>query len=276
MPEFKGDAGKRPSRAKGASAPTDPHVDAGATKGAGKASPGPAAAASVPKAAKSPAARGRRAAELRERADAGGGQGRRERKKAQTRALLEKAAIKLFSRHGYEGVTVVDIAREADLDPTTFFRHFKSKESVLFWDSDEAISHFREEIAARPDDEPLLITAVEAMRALLARLDEEQEAVRAKIVATTAAPEVAAYILHFEERLRIELQQALATRMGVDPAKDGRPYLLAATVLGPAQWFRWTAGLGQRPLPTTTFDANVGLMLASVIPYFKEVERLLK
>jgi AcrR family transcriptional regulator len=220
-------------------------------------------------------ARGRRAPELRERADDAGA-GRRERKKAQTRALLEKAAIKLFSRYGYERVTVVDIAREADVDPTTFFRHFKSKESVLFWDSDEAISHFREEIAARADDEPLLVTAVEALRALLRRLDEGQEAVRAKIVATTTAPEVAAYMLQFEERLRLELQQALAIRMGVDPTTDARPYLLAAAVVGPAQWFRWTAGLGRRPLPTTTFDANVGPMLASVVPYFKEVDRLLK
>ncbi|MHB8530611.1 MAG: TetR/AcrR family transcriptional regulator [Caulobacteraceae bacterium] len=168
---------------------------------------------SAPKAATSPAARGRRAPELRERADDGRGPGRRERKKAQTRALLEKAAVKLFSRYGYERVTVVDIAREADVDPTTFFRHFKSKESVLFWDSDEAIFHFRDEIAARADDEPLLITAVEATRALLRRLDEEQEAVRAKIVATTTAPEVAAYILHFEERLRLELQQALVSRL---------------------------------------------------------------
>ena len=266
MPESKTGAGKRPSRA----------LEAGATKAVKKASPGPAAEVSVPETAQSPATRGRRAAELRERADDGGGPGRRERKKAQTRALLEKAAVKLFSRYGYERVTVVDIAREADLDPTTFFRHFKSKESVLFWDSDEAISHFQEEIAARADDEPLLITAVEALRALLTRLDQEQEAVRAKIVATSTAPEVAAYILHFEERLRVALQQALAARMGVDPAKDARPYLLAAAVLGPAQWFRWTAGLERGPLPTTTFDANIGLMLASVIPYFKEVERLLK
>jgi AcrR family transcriptional regulator len=275
MPEFKADAGKRPSRAKAASVPPHPHFDAGATKGVGKESPGPAAAVSVPKAAISPAVRGRRAAELRERDD-GGGPGRRERKKAQTRALLEKAAVKLFSRYGYEGVTVVDIAREADLDPTTFFRHFKSKESVLFWDTDEAISHFREEIAARADEEPLLVTAVEAMRALLTRLDERQEVVRSKIVATTTAPEVAAYILHFEERLRLALQEALAARMGVDPAKDARPYLLASAVVAPAQWFRWTAGLGRRPHPTKTFDASVGLMLASVIPYFKEVERLLK
>jgi AcrR family transcriptional regulator len=259
MPKSKVDAARRPSRDKAA----PPHSDLEAGK--------------APKAAKSPAARGRRAPELRERADDGGGPGRRERKKAQTRALLEKAAIKLFSRYGYERVTVVDIAREADLDPTTFFRHFKSKESVLFWDSDEAISHFREEIAARPDGEPLLITAVEAMRALLTRLDGEQEAVRARIVATTTAPEVAAYMLQFEERLRLELQEALAERMGVDPAKDARPYLLAAAVVGPAQWFRWTAGLGRRPgSGRAAFDASVGLMLASVIPYFKEVERLLR
>jgi AcrR family transcriptional regulator len=273
MPKFKADAAKRPSRNE--AAPPHPDLDAGAPRWKGKTFPGPAAALSAPKAAKSPAARGRRDPELRERAE-DNGTGRRGRKKAQTRALLEKAAIKLFSRYGFERVTVVDIAREADLDATTFFRHFKSKESVLFWDSDEAISHFQEEIAARADDEPLLVTAVEAVRALLTRLDEGQQADRAKIVATTTAPEVAAYILHFEERLRLALQQALAARMGVDPAKDARPYLLAAAVLGPAQWFRWTAGLERRPLPTTTFDANVGLMLASVIPYFKEVERLLR
>src|SRR5258705_13033688 len=88
MPEFKADAAKRPSRDKAAAAPRRSDLDAGATKSEGKASSEPAAVVAVPKAAKSPAARARRAPELRERADDGSGPGRRERKKAQTRALL--------------------------------------------------------------------------------------------------------------------------------------------------------------------------------------------
>ena len=45
---------------------------------------------------------------------------------------LEEAAVTLFERHGYAGVTVPQIAAEAGLTTRTFFRHFADKRDVMF------------------------------------------------------------------------------------------------------------------------------------------------
>ncbi|MEU6852436.1 helix-turn-helix domain-containing protein [Actinacidiphila alni] len=58
--------------------------------------------------------------------------GRRERKKAATRQALADAALKLFLERGYEQVGVKDIADAADVSVTTLFKHFGSKEALVF------------------------------------------------------------------------------------------------------------------------------------------------
>lgn len=58
--------------------------------------------------------------------------GRRERKKAATRKALADAALDLFLEHGYDQVGVKDIADAADVSTTTLFKHFPSKEALVF------------------------------------------------------------------------------------------------------------------------------------------------
>jgi AcrR family transcriptional regulator len=62
--------------------------------------------------------------------------GRRERKKAATRAALTDAARRLFLERGYDQVTVADIAAEADTAVTTLFKHFPDgKDALVFGDA---------------------------------------------------------------------------------------------------------------------------------------------
>ncbi|SOE09963.1 transcriptional regulator, TetR family [Streptomyces sp. 2323.1] len=58
--------------------------------------------------------------------------GRRERKKAATRQALADAALHLFLEHGYDQVSVKDVAEAADVSTTTLFKHFPSKEALVF------------------------------------------------------------------------------------------------------------------------------------------------
>ncbi|GAA0330159.1 TetR/AcrR family transcriptional regulator [Actinoallomurus spadix] len=64
--------------------------------------------------------------------------GRRERKKAATRQALADAALRLFLEHGYDQVGIRDIADAADVSTTTLFKHFPSKEALVF-DEDAAL-----------------------------------------------------------------------------------------------------------------------------------------
>ena len=62
--------------------------------------------------------------------------GRRERKKAATRRAIADAALELFSERGFEQVGVREVAEQADVSTATVFKHFASKEALVF-DEDE-------------------------------------------------------------------------------------------------------------------------------------------
>lgn len=58
--------------------------------------------------------------------------GLRERKKQQTRELLAETARRLFAERGFEGVSVAEVAREADVAPATVFNYFPTKEDLFY------------------------------------------------------------------------------------------------------------------------------------------------
>lgn len=58
--------------------------------------------------------------------------GRRERKKAQTRQALADAAVRLFTERGFDNVGVREVAEAADVSLSTLFKHFPSKEALVF------------------------------------------------------------------------------------------------------------------------------------------------
>jgi AcrR family transcriptional regulator len=52
------------------------------------------------------------------------------------RGRLERAALDLFREQGYDGTTVAQIARRANLTERSFYRWFTDKREVLFGDDD--------------------------------------------------------------------------------------------------------------------------------------------
>ena len=82
----------------------------------------------------------------------------RERKKAQTRADLMRAAADLFRERGYDNTNVDDIVERANYSRTTFFRWFGTKEDVLFADVPDQIAEVESRLREQSDDDP--ITAV--------------------------------------------------------------------------------------------------------------------
>ncbi|WP_182898292.1 TetR/AcrR family transcriptional regulator [Microbispora sp. H10830] len=87
--------------------------------------------------------------------------GRRERKKAATRQAIADAALELFLEHGFERVSVRDVAERADVSTTTLFAHFPSKEALVFDREEEVEAALTAAVRERPKDQ----SVIEALRA---------------------------------------------------------------------------------------------------------------
>ena len=98
----------------------------------------------------------------------------REDKKERTRQGLRAAAFRLFADRGFEATTVDQIAAEAGVSRTTFFRYFPTKEEVVFGRNREIGEVFRRWIAERPPDE----NPLEAFEGALLALARETRADR--------------------------------------------------------------------------------------------------
>src|SRR3954452_17894196 len=56
----------------------------------------------------------------------------RERKKEQTRQLIGATARRLFAERGFEGISVAEVARAADVSEATVFNYFATKEDLFY------------------------------------------------------------------------------------------------------------------------------------------------
>lgn len=78
------------------------------------------------------------------------------------RGRLQRAAMELYVKQGFERTTVADIAGRAGLTERTFFRHFADKREVLFFGQEKLQELFVSTVVQTPDGaSPLAImTAV--------------------------------------------------------------------------------------------------------------------
>ncbi|MER6732885.1 TetR/AcrR family transcriptional regulator [Streptomyces puniciscabiei] len=145
--------------------------------------------------------------------------GRRERKKAATRQALADAALELFLEHGFDAVSIRDIAEAADVSTTTLFKHFPSKEALLF-DMDADVE--RALVAAvrdRAPGTPLLESLREHMlraRAVKPEYDEQIAAFRRLVTSTPA-------LVEYHRRMWMRHERALTEAIAADtgaPADD--------------------------------------------------------
>ncbi|OXM62388.1 TetR/AcrR family transcriptional regulator [Amycolatopsis vastitatis] len=82
--------------------------------------------------------------------------GRRERKKAQTRKALADAALELFLERGYDEVGVKEVAEAADVSVTTLFKHFPSKEALVFDLEKDIEAALTGAVRGRPPGQPVV------------------------------------------------------------------------------------------------------------------------
>lgn len=163
---------------------------------------------------------------------------RRDRKKERTRQQIQEVAVRLFTQKGFDNVTIAEISEAADVDVTTFWRHFRSKYVILYADQEGWLEQFRASLMAVPAETGVLQAGIEALMKTPPVGEPALEQLRAQLALTDQSPEVQAAILIFENQVRKEMTSALAARMNVDIETDPRPFIVGETIMAAARWVR--------------------------------------
>lgn len=96
--------------------------------------------------------------------------GRRQRRSAEIRERLFRAALNLFAQKGFGETTVEDITNAADVGKGTFFNYFPSKEHILLAFGEMQLGKLQESVEeASRSNEPMPAF----LRTLRARMTEE-------------------------------------------------------------------------------------------------------
>ena len=79
--------------------------------------------------------------------------GLRERNKQQIRTAISAAAMKLFTAHGFDDVSIAQVADEAGVSKMTVTNHFPHKEDLVFDHTEMVIRSLADAVRARPAGE---------------------------------------------------------------------------------------------------------------------------
>lgn len=104
-----------------------------------------------------------------------------EQRRRSTHEALRRAALASFASKGFANVTVTELARAAGVTERTFFRHFPTKEAVLFQDYETQVEWLSEALAQRPASESVF----DAVLASVASFPHDLEVVRQAATART-------------------------------------------------------------------------------------------
>ena len=83
-------------------------------------------------------------------------EGLRARKKRAAREAIAATARRLFAEHGFDAVTVAEVAAAAQVSEKTVFNYFPTKEDLAFAGREEGIAQFVAAIAERAPDSSVL------------------------------------------------------------------------------------------------------------------------
>ncbi len=139
--------------------------------------------------------------------------GLRERKKIKTRQAIRREAFRLIDENGYVATTVEQIADAAEVSPSTFFRYFPSKESLLLADDLDplVLAAFR----AQPPDLSPVQAIRRAYETTIAGMSPEQlefENTRQRLI--FSIPELKAAMYDEYHRTVTVMAEAIGHRIG--------------------------------------------------------------
>lgn len=150
----------------------------------------------------------------------------RDRRRLQTSREIQRAALSLALRHGYDHLTTEMIAAEAGISQRTFFNYFPNKQAAIvgegvFFDA-ETVAWFRQSSG------PLLADLLEALRRLLCSSDLDRGMSQLVDRLMSRSPELLPIFYGSLKRLTDQLSDLAVTRLGEEARPDAE--LLAQAI----------------------------------------------
>jgi AcrR family transcriptional regulator len=181
--------------------------------------------------------------------------------KPSARERLAAAAFALFDERGYEQTTVDDITERAGLGRTTFFRHYRSKEDVIFPDHDRLLGQIRERLRTSSHG-TALVAVSDAVRLVLLAYVAEGDVARRRYALTSRVPALRdreiVSVARYQRLFREFISSWMADRAEPAPL---RAELMAAAVVAAhnhvlRRWLR-----GESPDPGRELDDAMRLVI---------------
>ncbi|WP_148614981.1 TetR/AcrR family transcriptional regulator [Nocardioides rubriscoriae] len=181
----------------------------------------------------------------------------RERRRLELRARIDRVALELFARDGYDAVTVEAIAAEVGVSLSTLFRHVASKEDLLVGVVRTGRAAIVGNVAARPADEPVADALAAAILQRTEQFADETDVIDLWRRAMASAPPRVRRASLLDDAERAELVALVGERLGVDPRDDVRPGAIVAARLAAAEhaYDHWLTRPPARSLHELTREA---------------------
>ncbi len=178
--------------------------------------------------------------------------GLRERKARRNRERIVNEALALFRKNGYEATTMESIAEAAELSPSTLYRCFPTKDSIILEPFRAVSTQFSEVFAKHAAHHPVDEALAEAIFAVAETGDEHAEETLLVRSIIDRSPTARARLWDYVYAQQKELSLLIAQRLQLKP-DDLRAVFaarLALTIWGMAA-DRWRASGGKKASRST-------------------------
>jgi AcrR family transcriptional regulator len=185
----------------------------------------------------------------------------RERKKLRTRRALADAALRLFAEKGFDATTIDELADEAEVSKTTFFRFFPAKEAAGIEAEAEVWTAYLSALAERQLSGTVLTGLHDTLAMAAAGLDaswDERFLATRRLIARE--PALLAYVQHYRATVQGQVADCLAVKLSLDPDDLRLPILaelaVSAWSIAGRHWVR-NGGSGGRKALIKRFDDTI-------------------
>jgi TetR/AcrR family transcriptional regulator, regulator of mycofactocin system len=172
-----------------------------------------------------------------------------------THADVERAALELFARQGFDNTTMEDLADAIGVGRRTLFRYFPSKNDIVWGDFDLVLERLRRLLDAAPADVPVIRALADAIVESNRYPPEQLVELRIRMTLITSVSALQAHSMLRYAAWRDVVAEFVAARRGEAPT-DLVPQTIGYAMLGTsmAAFVHWVGNPGS-DLDATLRDA---------------------